>query len=145
MNESIYEKFNEKFDIEGLRADIESANKPITEEVPFGNYEVTITKLELGESKKGAPQVKAWFKIVAGDYKGQLIFMNQNITSGFQIHTMNDFLSSLDSGEEIISEVFRQYGVLLERINEVLNGIEYQLEYDENAKGFKTYTIVQKF
>lgn len=145
MSTDIFTKFNENFDIAGLQEDIANAGTTTFEEVPHGDYEVSITKLELGESKKGLPQAKVWFKIVAGDFKGQLIFMNQNLTSGFQIHTMNTFLEHLDSGYDIVFQDFVQYANLMASAFEAIKEDEYQLSYTQNAKGFNVYTIVQKF
>lgn len=144
-NMALFEKFNESFDVAGLQEDIANAGTTEYKEVPHGDYEVAIGKLELGESKKGLPQAKVWFKIVAGEYKGQLIFMNQNLTSGFQIHTMNEFLESLESGLDVSFENFVQYANLLESVFNAIESDEFQLAYGENSKGFNTYTIVQKF
>lgn len=151
MDTTLFEKFNSSFDIKGLQEDIANAGNSERVDVPVGDYEVAITKLELGETGEksknpGAPMVKVWFKIVAGDYKGQLIFMNQMLTSGFGIHTMNQFLDSLESGESIVFEDFVQYANLLESVFKAIDGrYEYQLAYGKNNKGYSTYNIVQKF
>lgn len=145
MDTSIFEKFNESFDVAGLQEDIANAGTTNFEEVPCGDYEVAITKLELGESKKGLPQAKVWFKIVAGDFKGQLIFMNQNLTTAFQFHIMNEFLNSLDSGIEILFVDFVQYADLMRSVFEAVENDEFQLAYGTNNKEFNTYNIVQKF
>lgn len=144
-NTALFEKFNNSFDIEGLKEDVANSGTSEYKEVPKGDYEVSITKLELGESKKGLPQVKCWFKIIAGDFKGQLIFMNQNLTSGFGIHQMNEFLESLETDLGIEFDNFVQYADLLENVFKAVENDEYQLSYGENAKGFSTFNIVQKF
>lgn len=146
MDASVFEKFNAQFDIEGLKSD--EANSGKSGEfvpVPNGDYEVTITKLELAESKKGLPMMKCWFKIIAGDFQGQLIFMNQNVTSGFALHVANEFLNSLESGINAEFEDFVQYADMIESVFHAIEGDEYQLAYGENAKGYSTYTIVKKF
>lgn len=146
MDASIFEKFNDQFDIEGLKTDeAKSGKSGEFVEVPKGDYEVAITKLELAESKKGLPMMKCWFKIVAGDFQGQLIFMNQNVTSGYGLHVVNEFLESLESGITIVFEDFVKYADLIESVFHAIEGNEYQLAYGENAKGFSTYTIVKKF
>lgn len=148
---ALFEKFNSSFDLEGLKADVtNAASGGDYEDVPHGDYEVSIAKLELGETgpkskAPGMPQAKVWFKIVAGDFKGQLIFMNQNLTNGFGIHTMNKFLESLDSGIGISFENFVQYANLLESVYQAVANDEYQLAYGENAKGYNTFNIVTKF
>ena len=146
MDASVFEKFNSQFDIEGLKSDEANAGKSGDfVEVPNGDYEVTITKLELGESKKGLPKLKCWFKIIAGDFQGQLIFMNQNVTSGYTLHVANDFLNTLESGINAEFEDFVQYADMIESVFHAIEGEEYQLAYGENAKGYNTYTIVKKF
>ena len=153
MGENIFEKFNSMMDIAGLKADIESAASSSGEfvEVPLGDYEVKVSKIELGETGEksktpGMPMAKVWFEILAGEYKGQKIFMNQMLTSGFGIHKMNEFLDSLETGIRVQFENFTQYADLFKQIFDAVDGTaEYQLAYGENNKGYSTYTIVQKF
>lgn len=140
-----FSKFDKQVDLEGLKKDIEDSANNDFKEVPHGNYEVAIAKLELNESKKGDPMVKAWFKIVSGEYKGSLIFMNQVITRGFQIHIVDELLRSLDSGVEVSFESYSQYAELLMDIFEAIDGnFEYGLKYGEN-KGFDTFEITDVF
>lgn len=157
MGENIFAKFNEMFGgeagLKDLKNDIANASVSNKEfvEVPKGDYEVKVVKLELGETGEnsknpGMPKVSVWFEVLAGDFKGQKIFMNQMLTSAFGFHKMNEFLSSLETGMAISFENFEQYNDLLTRVfNEVDGKAEYQLSYGENNKGFSTYTIVQRF
>jgi len=141
---NIWEKFDKVIDVEGLQKDVREAAKNGTNfrEVPHGEYEVKIEKLELIESKAGDPMVTVWFRVLAGDYKGSMIFMNQVITKGFQIHIMNEFLRSLDSGYDVEFRSYSQYGQLLMDIHEAIDGrLEYGLKYGEGKKGFSTYKI----
>lgn len=140
-----FSKFDKQVDLEGLKKDIEDSANNDFKEVPHGNYEVAITKLELGESKKGDPMVKIWFKVVNGEYKGSLIFMNQVITRGFQIHIVDELLRSLETDIEISFESYSQYNDLLLDIFEAIDGnFEYGLKYGEN-KGFDTFEITDVF
>jgi hypothetical protein len=92
------------------------------------------------------PMAKVWFDILAGDYKGQKIFMNQMLTSGFGIHKMNELLNSLETGIPVVFENFQQYADLFKQIFDAVdNKAEFQLAYGQNNKGFSTYTIVQRF
>ena len=77
MSENMFDKFNALFggDLSGLKQDIEAAanNSGDFVEVPHGEYEVKITKLELGETGErsktpGMPMAKVWFTILAGEY-----------------------------------------------------------------------------
>ncbi len=145
---NIWEKFDREIDIEGLQKDVQEAaeNGANFREVPHGEYEVKIEKLELVESKAGDPMVTVWFKVLAGDYKGSMIFMNQVIIKGFQIHLMNEFLRSLDSGYDIEFKSYSQYGQLLMDIHEAIDGqLEYGLKYGEGKKGFNTYEITNVY
>ena len=151
--ENIFEKFNSMMDINGLKQDIASAasNTGDFVEVPKGEYEVKVTKIELGETgpnskTPGMPIAKVWFDILAGQYKGQKIFMNQMLTSGFGIHKMNEFLESLETGIPVMFENFGQYADLFATIFAEVDGTaEFQLSYGENNKGYSTYNIVQRF
>lgn len=145
---NIWEKFDMEIDIEGLQKDVQEAaeNGANYREVPHGEYEVKIEKLELVESKAGDPMITVWFKILTGEYKGCMIFMNQVITKGFQIHLMNEFLRSLDSGYDIEFKSYSQYGQLLMDIHEAIDGqLEYGLKYGEGKKGFNTYEITDVY
>lgn len=153
MGENIFEKFNSMIDVEGLKQDIETAasNSGDFVEVPKGDYEVKVTKIELGETGEksktpGMPMAKVWFDILAGDFKGQKIFMNQMLTSGFGIHKMNELLDSLETGIAVQFENFQQYADLFAQIFAEVDGkAEYQLHYDQNNKGYNTYDIIQRF
>lgn len=140
-----FSKFDQKVDLEGLKKDIEDSANNDFKEVPHGNYEVAVTKLELGESKKGDPMVKVWFKIVSGEYKGSLIFMNQVITQGFQIHIVDELLRSFETDIDVHFESYSQYAELLADVYETIDGnLEYGLKYGEN-KGFNTFEITEVF
>lgn len=143
-----WEEFDKDVDIENLEKDVEEASTKEFgdyEDVPAGNYEVKITKLELTKSKKGDPMVSVWFQVINGDCKDRFIFMNQVVTKGFQIHTANEFLRSLQTDEIIEFKGYAPYNILLLNIYEKIVNNEYELEYGENKKGFKTFKIVQMF
>lgn len=147
-----FSKFDKMVDIEGLKHDIETAKEKGGEyaEVPLGTYEVKIDKMELGETGEnsknpGSPMVKVQFRILNGEFENSCLFMNQVITQGFQIHVMNEFLRSLESGLEIGFETYSQYNDLLMDVMEKIDGSkEYAIEYGEK-KGFKTFKIVEVF
>ena len=153
MGENVFEKFNIMFDLAGLKSDIEAAasNDGECVEPPDGNYEVKVTKLELGQTGEksktpGMPMLKVWFDILAGDFKGQKIFMNQMLTTGFGIHKANQLLTALESGVPVTFENFDQYHNMLEQIFAAIDGTgEYELAYGHNNKGYATYSIVQRF
>ena len=153
MGENIFERFNSMIDVEGLKKDVEEAanNSGDFVEVPHGDYEVKVTKIELGETGEksktpGMPMAKVWYEIVAGDYKGQKIFQNQMLTTGFGIHKMNELLNSLETGIPVVFENFTQYNDLFKQIFDAVDGkAEFALAYGINNKGYATYTITQRF
>ena len=151
MVTNIWDEFDKAIDTEGLAKDVEeAAENGGRREVPHDTYEVAINKLELVKSKQGDPMVTCWMKIVEGEYKGSLIFMNQVITQGFQIHIANEFIRALVSEMaepiDVHFQTYNQYGNMLMDIFEAVNGnLEYALKYSEGKKGFATYEITEVF
>ncbi len=143
-----FSKFDKAIDTEGLKKDVAEAAENgggTRKEVPHGKYEVKIEKLELKESKKHDPMVSCWMRILNGEFEKSILFMNQVVTQGFQIHIVNEFLRSLDSGIDIEFESYSQYAQLLMDVAEAIDGqLEYALEYGEN-KGFNTFAITEVF
>lgn len=142
-----WEDFDKDVDIENLEKDIEKASTGdfTGEDVPYGKYEVKITKLELTQSKKGDPMLSVWFQIINGNQKDRFIFMNQLVLQGFQIHTANEFLRSLQTDENVEFKGYAKYNILILNIYEKIVNNEYELDYQENKKGYKTFKILQKF
>lgn len=145
---NIWDKFDKEIDTDGLAADVKDAaeNGSSFKDVPHGSYEVSIDKMELTASKAGDPMVSIWFKVLTGDFKGSRIFYNQVVTQGFQIHLVDEFLRSLDTGLDIAFVTYKQYGNLIMDVMEAVDGkLEYALEYGEGKKGFSTYKITEVF
>jgi hypothetical protein len=155
MGNEMFAKFNSMIDVEGLKNDVASVSTKTGDfvEVPHGDYEVKVVKIELGatgEKSKmpGAPMAKVWFEVLAGEFKGQKIFMNQMLTSAFGIHKFNEFMTSLESGIPVVFENFEQYADLMKQVFNAIDGKgEYQLAYTANPKNanFSEYNIVQRF
>lgn len=145
-----FNKLNKKVDLKGLQNDIKDAESNVGgnyKEVPYGEYEVKIEKLELVLSKKGDPMVSIWYKILEGEFKNSLIFQNQVINEGFQIHVVNELLRSLEIMDDIEFEDYSQYNDLLLDISEKLeeDKVEFALEYSTNKKGFNTFKVLEVF
>jgi hypothetical protein len=145
---TIFDKWNKNIDVAGLQKDIAEADQQNGssdyKEVPDGTYEVKIEKIELKASSKGDPMVSMWFRILSGDFKNSMIFMNQVITQGFQISHLNRFLKSLQAvdDDQIEFKDYSQYNDLLMDIFEEVDGnLEFLLNYGTNKKGFHTYKI----
>jgi hypothetical protein len=145
---NVFAKFDKEFDVKGLREDLKNISTGDAEykEVPLGTYEVKIEKLELAESKSGKPMVSCWMRILEGEYKNSILFMNQVIHTPYGLHMANEFLRSLESGIEVEFESFTQYHNMLLNIHEAIDETyEYAVEYGETKKGFKTFKIVEVF
>ena len=156
MSNNLWDQFDKAIDTEGVEKDLkesESNNGGNYREVPHDDYEIAVTKLELTKSKKGNPMVSCWMKILDGEYKGSLIFMNQVVTQGFQIHIANDFMTDLVSKMEDPIDVeftasggYRAYGEMIMDIMEAIdNNFEYMLHYGENNKGYNTFEIKEVY
>lgn len=159
--EDIFAKFNSMFDVDALARDVKEQNSGSVEkkDVPYGDYEVRVTKLVLEECDfdcdyKGMPQLNVWFKIINHEeYAGQLLFCTKRLISlnnpkkgtPFLVHKANELLESLESGIPVAFENFVQYKELVNEIFREIDGRgEYQLAYFEN-KGYKDYAITQRF
>lgn len=157
MTQNIFDKWDKAIDTEGLQKDIAEAavngGKGDYKEVPHGSYEVAIQQMELRASKKGDPMVSIWFKVVSeGEYKGSLIFYNQVITQGFQIHNCNEMLrkivSEMKDAPVIEFKTYKQYGELLMDIFEaVADNYEYGLNYTANKKNkdFSDFKVTEVY
>ena len=153
-NKNIFAQWDNSVDMEGLQKDIQEAaeNGGTYKEVPHGSYEVAIEKMELKATKeKKDPMVSIWLKIVSdGDFKGSMIFMNQVIKQGFQIHIVNEFLRSLlkECADAPVVEFknYSQYAELLMDIHEQsAESFEYGLKYGQTKKGFDTFEITEVY
>ena len=153
---NMFDKWDEAIDIEGIKKDIAEAaangDNGNYKEVPHGNYEVSVQQMELVASKKGDPMVSIWFKVVEGEYKGNIIFYNQVITRGFQIHNCNELLhmmvSEMSNPPIIEFQTYKQYKELLMDIFEgVANNFEYALKYTPKKKNtnFSDFEITEVF
>ena len=144
----MFEKSNSNVDLRGLQKDVKDAqdNKREYEEIPHGEYEVKVDKMELKSSKKGDPMVSIWFTILEGKYKKSKLFLNQVVTQGFQIHIVNELLRSM--GTDLVIEFvdYKQYAELLLDVAEECdtNNLEFALKYEDN-KGYDKFTITEVF
>lgn len=142
----------ENIDAKKLNDEVQELGDGDFEDLPKGKYEVEITNMELKPTKeKGYPMLAVSFKVLEGEYKNRLIFMNQVVIMGdkndaIRLKVANSFLQSLDSGVAINFESVRGYEELIGAIYDSIKqkGLEYLLELGER-KGFTTYKIVEVF
>lgn len=151
---SVFSKFNNKIDKEQLKKDIQEAkeNKGGAD-VPEGTYEVEIEKMECKETSKHDPMLSVWFNIVTGEHKGHKLFANfvMQPTSqyfGFQMHKVIEFVESL--GTDIQLEDNTDLVVFETWVDDVFveiqdQGLEYELEFSKDKKGYDVYKITEVF
>ena len=94
--------------------------------------------------------VTCWFRVLSeGEYLGQMIFMNQVVSQGFQIHLANEFLRSIADAPDapkITFESYSQYAQLIMDVAEYIDGkFEYALHYGQTPKGYDTFEIKEIF
>ena len=145
---NLFDEFDKMIDTKALAEDVmNSSDTPVYKEVPDGEYEVKVEKMELVATKEThKPMLSVWFKIVSGDLKGQLIFMNQVADEAFKIHIINEFLRSLSTDKDIEFVNYKQYGNLIMDVAEEIDGkFEYGLSYTHNRKGYAVFEIKEVF
>lgn len=141
-----YKKFNNMFDVEGLKKDMEEAgnNKGEFKEVPVGDYEVVLEKLELTETKDGKPMLSCWMKILVGEYTNSRLFYNQVLNNGFGLYKAKQWLLSLESGEEVEFDNFEQFAIAVDKVfNSATTKHEYLVELSQTVSKGKTYNNYQ--
>jgi hypothetical protein len=136
-------------DLDGLKQDIQAAAERNTErvEVPDGQYECKVEKMEMKESKSGNPMISIWFRILAGDFKNSVLFMNQTIHTGFGLHTAKKMLSDMDTGLPVDFQSFAQFAGLIESVKEAIETqkLEYAVKYTTTKNDFKNFEITEVF
>ena len=142
---NMFEKWNKDFGGDITAEKIKESNGTGNyEEVPHGNYEVKIEKMELTSSKAGKPMVTIWFNIIAGKYKNSKIFMNQVITQAFQVHIVMELIRSLGCDIDW-NEDYGQFAEDIADVFEEVADLEMNLNYGQNKKGFNTFKIEEVF
>lgn len=150
-------KFDKQVDLEELAEDVKEVEENgggDYPEIPDGQYEVAVEKMELTESSKGDPMVSIWFEILEGEFEGQRIFYNRVIQPqndkafGFQVHQNNEMLRGIWDCEkdDVKFTSFADYADLILDIHEEIDGeFEYLLDKGTNKGGFDTFEIVEVY
>ena len=153
--DNMFAEFDKAVDLKGFSKDVENAaenggNREF-EDVPEGEYEAEITKMELKVSSTKKPMFSAWMKILKGKYKGQMMFMNQIVDEGFKIHICNEFMRDLapDYNHDIEFTEHGGYSAYAETIMDVFEYIssryEYAIKKTKTKRGFDSYYVKEVF
>lgn len=146
---SIFDKWNEQIDGAKMAQEVKEVEKNGAEykEVPVGEYEVKIEKMELRESKSGAPMVSIQFRILEGEFKKSCLFMNQVVTQPFQIGIVNDFLRSMETDVPVdFDGNYAHYNDMILDVFEAADkeNLEFLISYSER-NGFPRYKIKEVY
>lgn len=149
-----FSAFDKQIDLNQLKKDTEEIKKNggtgDFPEIPAGNYNAKVEKLELGTTKDGRPMLRAMFRITEGDYKKHCLFFNRVLFG-----TKNDanmiagamtWLESLEPSEDVGPIVFDGYSDLAELVMDIaedISDLEYEVEYDPDE--FNSVSIVEAF
>lgn len=149
---SIFSKFANGIDQNAINEAITEAKENgggNYKEVPEGTYEVEVEKLEIKQTKKGDDMISTWFTILDGEFKGSKLFKNHVIKENWQLGQAFDFIFALGTGIQptkkiTSSEDFQEY--LDEVMDEIEDkGLEYEVKYNINNKGFTNVEIIEVF
>jgi Fe-S-cluster formation regulator IscX/YfhJ len=146
-----FSAFDQKVNMDELQKEVAEAKE--FEDVPDGEYIVSVEKMEITETKK---KDKLMFsvqcKIKEGDYKGRLIFFNRVITGnsspkwtdGQAIKSVLTWLNKLET--EVVPE-FINYAdfadCVLDIFQEIQGKVELSVEYA--ADSFNPISIKEAF
>ena len=154
-----FSNFDKQVNLNQLKKDAEEVKKNggtgDFPEVPAGNYNVKLEKLEIrptGPKSKtpGAPMLSAMFRIVEGPHKKQCLFFNRTLYG-----TNNDanmiggaltWLESLEPSDEVGPVVFESYSQLTELVLDIAEDVSpltYEVEYDPDE--FNPISVVEAF
>ena len=147
---SIFDKWNEQIDGAKMAEEVKEVEKNgggNYKDVPAGEYEVKIEKMELKESKSGAPMVSVMFRILEGEFKKSCLFMNQVVTLPFQIGFVNEFLRSMDTDVTVdFDGNYEHYNNMILDVFEAVDRdkLEFLVAYGEK-NGYKTFRIKEVY
>jgi len=151
MSKKIWEKFDKKVDLKGLKNDIENADTSAGDypEIPKGQYEVEVVSMELKETKENPrPMLSVSFKILSGEHKGLRLFENKVLmgtkNDGQMIKSAIGFLESFDTDVNIDFENYSQFNdTILDVFEAIEDKLEFLVQYD--PKKFFSVSIEEVF
>lgn len=146
---NVWKDYEDSVDENQLQKELEDARKNNFEDLPKGTYTVEFTTIEAGVTKdtgKGKrPMLKVAAKVIEGQYKNRLMFMNRVIqgtkNDGRMIASVEGWLAKLEAEDEngdLINPKFKTYPQFADLIMDIAEavddmGLTYEVEYDSTA------------
>lgn len=139
-----FTKFDALIDKDEMEKDIKEAKENEYTEVPGGEYECKIEKIEIGETKeKHEPMFKVMLRITEGKFAKQCLFFNRKIygnkkserwNDGKAIQTVIGWLENLQCDIDLYFESYSQFNDLICDIAEdVVGTVGVTVAYDPDA------------
>lgn len=144
-----FSKFDKKVNKDKLKKQIaEAKENGGGEDTPAGFYYGIFEKFEIGATKDGRPMFSCQFRIHGSyedgedmgkptkKYAKKCVFMNRVIygtkNDGNMINSLIGWLEKLECDFPIVFESYEQFNDLILDIAEDIDGIEFDIEYDDS-------------
>lgn len=127
--------------------EVELGAKKEIKEVPAGDYECAIKKMELKESSKGSDMISVWWEILDGAFKGQLLFQNIVLAGEYGKHNYKRFMQSIKTSVDVFNFSSREEleNVVLDVYDDVISKYEYLVSVKDGKNNFKEFEIKDIF
>lgn len=124
-----FNKYDGKLNMEELEKQMKAASENQREDLPEGDYEVKVDKLEVRESKQGKLMLAVQYRILSGRYRNQCMFQNIILSGtrndGFMIHQAKRLID--DMGYDIDFSSYAQFADDIDSIADDAVGQEYEI------------------
>lgn len=148
-----FSAFDDKVDLDELQKEVDETKDTDFEDVPDGEYIVSIEKMEIKLTKaEDKLMFAAQFKIKEGEFANRMIFFNRVIsgntspkwTDAKAIKSVITWLSKLETEVEPEFINYADFSdLVLDIFQEVQNAVELEVDYKANA--FNPVTIKEVF
>lgn len=153
----LFDNIDSNIDIAAMNAQIQAAQQQNGgqqqfEKIPAGQYTVMLRTLELGTSRTGKPMIKGSFRILDGQYKNRILYVNRVIygtrNDGLALSGGLAWLRSLCAydGTGYVPIEFMGFGDLMARITYIaqcihISGQTYTIDHKPDA--YENVTVLQ--
>ncbi len=148
-----FSAFDDKLDLNALQKDVNETKDTDFEDVPDGEYIVSIEKMEIKLTKAGDKLMFAvQFKIKEGEFANRMIFFNRVISGNTSpkwtdAKAIKSVMTWLDRLETDIETEFISYqdfaDLVLDIFQEIHSEVELEIDYKQDA--FNSVVIEEVF